>query len=45
MSRQSEITPEGLKKLEEEVEYLSTVRRREVADRIKEARDLSLIHI
>ena len=39
MSRQSEITPEGLKKLEEEVEYLSTVRRREVADRIKEARD------
>ena len=39
MSRQSEITPEGLKKLEEEIEYLSTVRRREVADRIKEARD------
>jgi transcription elongation factor GreA len=39
VSRQSEITPEGLKKLEEEVEYLSTVRRREVADRIKEARD------
>ncbi len=39
MSRQSEITPEGLKKLEEEIEYLSTVRRREVAERIREARD------
>lgn len=39
MSRQSEITPEGLKKLEDEIEHLSTVRRREVADRIREARD------
>ena len=39
MSRQSEITPEGLKKLEEEIEYLSTVRRREVSERIQEARD------
>jgi transcription elongation factor GreA len=39
VSRQSEITPEGLKKLEEEIEYLSTVRRREVAERIREARD------
>lgn len=39
MSRQSEITPEGLKKLEEEIEHLSTVRRREVAERIREARD------
>lgn len=39
MSRQSEITPEGLKKLEEEIEFLSTVRRREVAERIREARD------
>lgn len=39
MSRQAEITPEGLKKLEEEIEFLSTVRRREVAERIREARD------
>lgn len=39
VSRQSEITPEGLKKLEEEIEHLSTVRRREVSERIREARD------
>lgn len=39
MSRPSEITPEGLKQLEEEIEYLSTVRRREVSERIREARD------
>jgi transcription elongation factor GreA len=39
VSRPSEITPEGLKNLEEEIEYLSTVRRREVSERIREARD------
>jgi transcription elongation factor GreA len=39
VSRQSEITPEGLKQLEEEIEHLSTVRRREVSERIREARD------
>ena len=39
VSRQSEITPEGLKKLEEEIEHLTTVRRREVSERIREARD------
>jgi len=39
MSRQPEITPDGLKKLEEEIEFLTTVRRREVSERIKEARD------
>jgi len=39
VSRTSEITPEGLKKLEEEIEHLSTVRRREVSERIREARD------
>ncbi len=39
MSRPSEITPEGLKNLEEEIEHLSTVRRREVSERIREARD------
>ena len=39
MSRQSVITPEGLEKLKEEIEYLSTAKRREVAARIKEARE------
>ena len=39
MSRQSVITPEGLEKLKEEIERLSTVKRREVAERIKEARE------
>ena len=39
MSRQSVITPEGLEKLKEEIEDLSTTKRREVAERIKEARE------
>ena len=39
VSRQSVITPEGLEKLKEEIEHLSTVKRREVAERIKEARE------
>jgi transcription elongation factor GreA len=39
VSRQSVITPEGLEKLKEEIEYLSTAKRREVAERIKEARE------
>ncbi len=39
MSRQSVITPEGLEKLKEEIGHLSTVKRREVAERIKEARE------
>ncbi|CAB1130005.1 transcription elongation factor resolving backtracking / stalling [Candidatus Hydrogenisulfobacillus filiaventi] len=33
------ISPEGLKKLEDELEYLKTVKRREVAERIKTARE------
>ena len=33
------ITPEGLEKLKEELEYLETDKRREVADRIKQARE------
>jgi transcription elongation factor GreA len=33
------LTPEGLKKLQEEIEYLSTAKREEVAERIREARD------
>jgi transcription elongation factor GreA len=39
MARESLITPEGLGKLKEELEVLQTVRRREVAERIKEARE------
>jgi transcription elongation factor GreA len=33
------LTPEGLKKLQDEIEYLSTIKREEVADRIKQARE------
>jgi transcription elongation factor GreA len=32
------VTPDGLRKIEEEVEYLRTTKRREVADRIKQAK-------
>jgi transcription elongation factor GreA len=39
VSRQSVITPEGLEKLKEEIDHLTTVKRREVAERIKEARE------
>ena len=39
MARETPITREGLKKLKEEVEHLSTAKRREVAERIKEARE------
>jgi transcription elongation factor GreA len=39
VARESLITPEGLEKLTAEVEELRTVRRREVAERIKEARE------
>jgi len=33
------MTPEGLQKLEQELEYLKSVRRHEVAERIKQARE------
>src|SRR3981081_91145 len=33
------LTPEGLEKLRTELEHLSTAKRREVAERIKEARE------
>jgi transcription elongation factor GreA len=33
------LTPEGLEKLKEEIDYLSSDKRREVAERIKEARE------
>ena len=39
MARESLITPEGLEKLKVELEELQTDRRREVAERIKEARE------
>src|ERR671928_1503026 len=39
MQRDVLLTPEGLDKLKEEIEYLSGVKRREVAERIKEARE------
>jgi len=39
VSRESLITPEGLEKLQSELEHLSTTKRREVAVRIKEARE------
>jgi transcription elongation factor GreA len=39
VSRQSVITPEGLEKLRDEIQQLTTVKRREVAERIKEARE------
>ena len=35
------LTPEGLQKLKDELELLSTEKRREVAERIKEARELA----
>jgi transcription elongation factor GreA len=33
------VTPEGLEKLQKELSYLTEVRRKEVADRIRQARD------
>src|SRR5204862_2107135 len=39
VARESLITQEGLEKLREELEYMTTVKRREVAERIKEARE------
>jgi transcription elongation factor GreA len=39
VARESLITPEGLDKLKAELEQLQTTRRREVAERIKEARE------
>ena len=39
MDREVILTEEGYEKLQEEIEHLSTVKRREVAERIKEARE------
>jgi len=38
--RENFVTPEGLAKLEEELEYLRTVRRQEVAEKIQQAKEL-----
>lgn len=38
MAKQVMLTVEGLQKLEEELEYLKTIKRKEVAEKIKEAR-------
>lgn len=37
MSKVTILTPEGIAKLEQELNYLKTVRRREIAERIKQA--------
>lgn len=37
--KQVVLTPEGLKKLEDELEYLKVQKRKEVAEKIKQARD------
>jgi transcription elongation factor GreA len=39
VARDAVITPEGLDKLKSEIEHLTTIKRREVAQRIKEARE------
>ena len=39
MPRDEYLTPAGLEEVKAKIEHLSTVRRREVADRIKEARE------
>jgi transcription elongation factor GreA len=39
MAREEVLTPEGFKKLKGEIEYLRTEKRREVAERIKAARE------
>jgi transcription elongation factor GreA len=39
VARDAVITPEGLDKLKAEIEHLTTIKRREVAQRIKEARE------
>ncbi|MGI8749199.1 MAG: transcription elongation factor GreA, partial [Thermoleophilaceae bacterium] len=39
MPKETLLTPEGLEELEAKIEHLSKDRRREVADRIRDARD------
>lgn len=37
--KQTILTPEGLRKLEEELEHLKTVKRKEIAERIKQSKE------
>jgi transcription elongation factor GreA len=37
--KQTILTPEGLRKLEEELEFLKSVKRKEIAERIKQAKE------
>ena len=39
MDKKNILTYEGLKKLEDEIDYLKVVRRKEVSEKIKEARE------
>ena len=39
-NKENFLTPEGLAKLEEELEYLRTVRRQEVAEKIQQSKEL-----
>ena len=39
IGKENVLTPEGLKNLEDKLEYLKTIKRKEVADRIKTAKE------
>lgn len=39
VEKETILTPEGLRKLEEELEFLKTVKRKEVAERIKQSKE------
>src|SRR2546425_775258 len=39
VEKETILTPEGLHKLEEELEFLKTVKRKEVAERIKQSKE------
>lgn len=43
MEKENYLTPEGLKKLENELEHLKSVHRKEVAERIKQAKEFGEI--
>ena len=45
MATQTTLTSQGLKDLEERLEHLKSVTRKEIAEKIKVALSLSLIHI
>ncbi|MDD3925541.1 MAG: transcription elongation factor GreA [bacterium] len=43
MEKEMYLTPEGLKKLEDELDHLKTVHRKEIAERIRQAKDFGEI--